>query len=334
MVCEKLVNATEPIATYSAWSNSSDVLKGSLSGGIFYEVARLVIEAGGKVSGSVMKEHRPYHIISDDLKEVAWMRGSKYIQSKTLGVFSTIGCTTQDSPFLFCGTPCQVAAVKNLWAFYNKDVTKLITCDLICHGVPSYLVYDSYEKHYSTKEKILSIDFRNKAFGWEKYSIKINFSNGKSRIIPNKKDIFMRSYLADIGLRESCYDCKFSRIPRVEDITLGDFWGVPHNIRNNRGTSAIIINSKKGAEILNKLKEAKRVTLHNVDINVIASKNRRILSGITMIPRERVRYLETSADGTFRTAYYRLVFPVWLRNRGRGAINLIKTHVKKTLGGR
>lgn len=315
VVCEKLFNAAEPIATYSAWSNSSDVLKGSSSGGIFYEVARLVIEAGGKVSGSVMKEHRPHHIISDDLKEVAWMRGSKYIQSKTLGVFSTIGCTAQDSPFLFCGTPCQVAAVKNLWAFYNKDVTKLITCDLICHGVPSYLVYDSYEKHYSTKEKILSIDFRNKAFGWEKYSIKINFSNGKSRITPNKKDIFMRSYLADIGLRESCYNCKFSRIPRVGDITLGDFWGVPHHLRNKTGTSAIIANSEKGAEVLAKLGKEERITLKEVDINAIARRNQRVLSGLIEMPKERNKYLSCLLNKGFYATYRKFVKPIWLRRR-------------------
>jgi len=114
VIHEELVNSAEPKDTYSTWSNSSDVLKESSPGSIFYEVARLVIEAGGKVSGSVMKEHRPHHIISDDLKEVGWMRGAKYIQSKILRVFSTIGCTTQDSPFLFYGTPCQVAAVKNL----------------------------------------------------------------------------------------------------------------------------------------------------------------------------------------------------------------------------
>jgi len=64
----------------------------------------------------------------------------------------------------------------------------------------------------------------------------------------------VRSYLADIGLRESCYDCKFSRIPRVGDITLGDFWGVPRHIRNKTGTSAIVANSKKEQKYLARLK--------------------------------------------------------------------------------
>jgi coenzyme F420-reducing hydrogenase beta subunit len=315
VICEKLVNAAEPIGTYAGWSNSSEVVKDSSSGGIFYEIARLVIETTGKVSGSIMQDYRPYHITSDDLKEIATMKGAKYIQSKTLGVFNTIGCTTPGSLFLFCGTPCQVAAVKNLWTFYNYHAMKLITCDLICHGVPSYLIYDSYEKHYSTKGKILSIDFRNKTFGWEKYSIKINYSNGKSRIIPNKKDMFMRSYLADMGLRESCYDCKFSRIPRVGDITLGDFWGVPNDKRNERGTSAIIANSEKGVEVLTRLEKEKRITLREVDINDIAKRNKRVLSGSLSMPREQNEYLNCLSNKEFDIAYRKYVKPIWLRKR-------------------
>jgi coenzyme F420-reducing hydrogenase beta subunit len=315
VIHEELINTAEPFVAYSAWSNSPDIVMDSSSGGIFYEIARLVIEAGGKVSGSVMKDNRPYHIISDDLKEVAWMRGSKYIQSKTLEVFGQFPDLSGDSPFLFSGTPCQVAAAKNLWVFHKQNERKLVTCDLICHGVPSYLVYDSYAKHYSNKNKIISIDFRNKAFGWENYSIKINYSNGKNRIIPGKEDMFMRSYLADVGLRESCYNCKFSRIPRVGDITLGDFWGVPNHMRNKTGTSAIVANSTKGLKILAKLEKENRIVLKAVDINTIARKNPRLLSGLIEMPKERSEYFNCLSNKGFYAAYRKTVKAIWLRRR-------------------
>ena len=312
---EELIHTAEPLVAYSAWSNSPDVIMESSSGGIFHEIARLVIEAGGKVSGSVMKDNRPYHIISDDIEEVGGMRGSKYIQSKTLEAFGQFPDLSGDSPFLFSGTPCQVAAAKNLWVFHKHNERNLITCDLICHGVPSYLVYDSYAKHYSNKNKIISIDFRNKAFGWEKYSIRINYSNGKNRIILGKRDRFMRSYLADIGLRESCYHCKFSRIQRVGDITLGDFWGVPKHMRNKRGTSAIIANSEKGAQILAQLEKEKRITLKEVDINAIAKKNQRLLSGFLSMAKERKEFLDCLASKGMHIAYKQFVKPIWLRRR-------------------
>jgi len=328
VINEELINTIEPVAAYSGWSNSPEVIMESSSGGIFHEIARWVIEAGGKVSGSVMKEHRPYHIISDDIREVARMRGAKYIQSKTLEVFGQFHDLSGDSPFLFSGTPCQVAAAKNLWVFHNHNERNLVTCDLICHGVPSYLVYDSYTKHYSHKNKIISIDFRNKAFGWKNYSIKINYSNGKNRIILGKQDRFMRSYLADVGLRESCYHCKFSRIPRVGDITLGDFWGAPQHMRNEKGTSAIIANSEKGAQILVQLEKKGRITLTEVDTNAIAKKNRRLLSGFLPMAKERKEFLDCLASKDMHIAYKQFVKPIWLRRR----LHFITHLAKKGLG--
>jgi coenzyme F420-reducing hydrogenase beta subunit len=315
VIHEELLNTVEPLAAYSGWSNSFDVIMESSSGGVFHEIAKFVTEGAGKVSGSVMKGNRPYHIISDDIRDIARMRGSKYMQSKTLEAFGQFPDLSGDSPFLFSGTPCQVAAAKNLWVFQKHNERSLVTCDLICHGVPSYLVYDSYAKHYSSKNKIVSIDFRNKAFGWENYSVKINYSDGKDRIIPFKKDMFMRSYLADVGLRESCYNCKFSRIPRVGDITLGDFWGVPNHIRNKAGTSAIVANSTKGLEILAKLKKENRIILKGVDIHAIARRNPKLLSGMMEVPKERNEYLNCLSNRGFYAAYRKVVEPAWLRRR-------------------
>jgi coenzyme F420-reducing hydrogenase beta subunit len=122
--------------------------------------------------------------------------------------------------------------------------------------------------------------------------------------------MFMRSYLADIGLRESCYDCKFSRIPRVGDITLGDFWGVPHHIRNERGTSAIITNSEKGVEVLAKLEKEERITLREVDINAIAKRNQRLFSGLLSVPRERKEFFDCLANKGIYTAYKKFVRPI------------------------
>ena len=44
---------------------------------------------------------------------------------------------------LFTGTPCQIAG---LYAFHSseKENAKLITIDLICHGVPSPLLWNNY----------------------------------------------------------------------------------------------------------------------------------------------------------------------------------------------
>jgi len=58
-------------------------------------------------------------------------------------------------------------------------------------------------------------------------------------------DPFYRGYLFNLYLRQSCYSCPFCSIPRFSDITLGDFWGVPKDLRDRRGVSVVIANSKK-----------------------------------------------------------------------------------------
>ena len=54
--------------------------------------------------------------------------------------------------------------------------------------------------------------------------------------------------------RPSCYNCQFTNINRVADISLGDLWGVhiycPDLYGNNLGASLVICNTEKGHQIL------------------------------------------------------------------------------------
>ena len=51
---------------------------------------------------------------------------------------------------LFSGTPCQVAGLKS---FLHKDFDNLITVDLICHCVPSPMVFKDYITFIEEKHK-------------------------------------------------------------------------------------------------------------------------------------------------------------------------------------
>ena len=65
--------------------------------------------------------------------------------------------------------------------------------------------------------------------------------------------------LSDIDLRDSCPTCKFAKLPRYADFTLGDFWGVdecyPNLNPDNKGTSLILVHTKKGNDLLKGLKD-------------------------------------------------------------------------------
>lgn len=63
----------------------------------------------------------------------------------------------------------------------------------------------------------------------------------------------MKGFLADLYLRPSCYHCKYSRLTRVADITLGDFWGIwdyQPEWDSDKGVSALLVSSLKARNFL------------------------------------------------------------------------------------
>lgn len=90
----------------------------------------------------------------------------------------------------------------------------------------------------------------------------------------------MKAFLQDIDLRESCPTCKFAKLPRNVDFTLGDFWGVDKNYpelnKDNKGTSLVLVHTNKGKRLLNKL-SGKEIYLKECDLNKSIEGNPSIL---------------------------------------------------------
>ena len=78
----------------------------------------------------------------------------------------------------------------------------------------------------------------------------------------------MRAFLADMCLRPSCYECTFKQKNRHSDITLADFWGIENvlpEFYDDAGVSLMIINSQKGAKLLETINS--KLMLECVDID-------------------------------------------------------------------
>ena len=234
----------------------------SSSGGIFSLIAEYVLKNNGSVYGACFNdklevEHK--EIIS--IENLNLLRGSKYIQSNLKDLFKKIKLQLENGKMiLFTGTPCQVEGLKQ---FLQKDYSNLFLQDLICHGVPTKKVWNKYlrniEKEYG---KIKNISFRDKTNeGWNKYELLFEFENNK-KFINHSKDLFMRIFLSDIALRDSCYSCKFKKKHRESDITLADFWGINNIIpemNDEKGTSLVIVHTEKGKLLLEKIKERAKI---------------------------------------------------------------------------
>jgi acetyltransferase-like isoleucine patch superfamily enzyme/coenzyme F420-reducing hydrogenase beta subunit len=243
---------------YAAYNTDNEIRIDSTSGGIFSALAEKAFTMNGHVGGAVYKgDHTVMHIVTKDKKLLPELRSSKYLQSYTGTLYSTIKkLLKQDEQVLVCATPCQIAGLYN---FLQKDYDNLITCDFICRGVNSPKVFlkymDMLERQYGAKAT--KIKFKAKQWGWHNFSLRVNFANGKEYCKDRWHDLFFIGYLQKGNFsRPSCYDCKFKGFPRNADITLADFWGIENvapNMDQDKGTSLVMINSDKGSAFFDSL---------------------------------------------------------------------------------
>jgi F420H2 dehydrogenase subunit F len=285
-LCQKVCPVLNPVITdnmaspdiYAAWSLDEETRTSSSSGGIFSEIANYIIEKGGYVYGAVFDSNwNVYHTGTDTKEGLASMRGSKYIQSEIGLLFREIRKKLQNGQLiLFSGTPCQVAGLYNFLDEKLKNL--LITVDFVCHGVPSPKLFQIYlEKLKKIIPGFEAISFRNTA-GWKAKPIVRR--NGKWHFLKRSANLYFKLFFVSFTLRESCYQCQFTRIPRISDITLADFWGIGKNIPFNhntyKGVNLLMINSEKGRNILHEIRN--NCFLEERTLGEAKIKNRQITS--------------------------------------------------------
>ncbi len=274
---KKLLDKT---IAYGGWIKDNNVKNTSTSGGIFTAIAKYIFEKNGVVCGAIYDDSlNVVHTIVDNEEDLKKINGSKYVQSDMQDCFKKIRKYLNEGRYvLFSGTPCQVSGLN---AYLGKEYDNLYTLDIVCHGVPSPKVFEKYKEELEKENnsKITAINFRDKVSGWQGYSFSASFENGKKYTINSGANPYMKAFLHDIDLRESCPTCKFAKLPRYADFTLGDFWGVdscyPELNKDNTGTSLVLVHTEKGNELLNAISED--VFLKQCDLNKAIKGNPSIL---------------------------------------------------------
>ena len=84
-------------------------------------------------------------------------------------------------------------------------------------------------------------------------------------------------------IRKSCFSCKYSDIPRIADLTVGDYWGIPSKDDDGKGTSVVIVNSEKGVRVVELLD---KLRLDEIEFQRIKDNNR-IQRKFELLNRER-----------------------------------------------
>lgn len=280
-LCEKVCpiehsvyNNTSSPQVYAAFDPKER--KMSSSGGLFYTIAKYVIEQNGVVFGATYDENlQVRHVGVERLSDLENLRGSKYVQSYIEETFREAKRYLKEGRYVyFTGTPCQIAGLK---AYLRKDYKNLITTDIVCHGVPSRKFFNQHLYHLGQKygSKVTNYSFRDTRFWLIRE--KIQLENGK---VFCQHDGNRSPYLYAFGLgityRYSCFACKFAHIPRQGDITLADYWGIGRfhpEVDNRVGVSLVLLNSSKGIDIWNKIKRNLKYVISTMDACTVYNPN-------------------------------------------------------------
>lgn len=244
--------------TWAVISKDKEILLQSSSGGFFSTIAGFVLENGGSVYGAAFSDDflKVEHVRVERIEDLSRLRGSKYIQSDMHECYEKVkDDLTRSKQVLFTGTPCQIGALKSIVGEDNN----LICVDVICHGTPSVSLWKAYlqEIERKTEGKAIQINLRDKTMGWKDFCVSIRTENEKKYTCSMHNDPFMRLFLRNFSLRESCYKCRIKEKGSLADITMGDYWGVDAvhpEIDSHDGVSLVILHNEKGEKLFEAIK--------------------------------------------------------------------------------
>lgn len=281
-------------------NKDNNILKNSSSGGLFYNLAKEVLNDGGVVFGAA---YNPFPNVRQtevtSINDLHILQGSKYVYCDTEDSYSKVKIALiGGKKVLFSGSPCQVAGLYSFLS--NSPHENLITVDIICHGTPSRKFFAKYIESLSQqkKSKVISYSFRDKT-AHPLGAIKYVTEDGTVYI--NKVNVF-DSYGAAFARHEnykmSCYTCPFAKPQRISDITIGDFWGIEKfapNFSGANGVSVCICNTEKGRGLFDKISNE----FDSIELDYLyAIQGNRLLRSPESLPDKRKSFYEDIDSST------------------------------------
>lgn len=313
---------------FVAYSLNDGIRKDSSSGGIFTELAERVLSDGAVVFGAELsEENEVVHCCVSDAAQLGRFRGLKYVQSRIGDTYAKAKMLlTEGTTVYFSGTPCQIAGLYGYLG--NKNYENLITQDIICHGVPSPLVWEKYIRQHG---KVKRVNFRDKKYGWHYFSMRIE-SEGNSSVKRLDEDFFLRLFLDNTILRPSCHNCPMKKTGSCADITLADCWkpnAVAPDIKDtDEGLSLVLVNTPKGKQVWDSL-EAEKVSVKSVDVER-AIKSQSALRASAPMNLRRKQFFEKLGTVPFEE-----IMCTWYqdstKNKFRRKVAFVKTKLKMKL---
>lgn len=283
----------KPIECFEGWADE-EIRKTSSSGGFAAAIEKAFIRSGGIVYSCSFSSGKFCFSSAYSEEEADKFVGSKYVKSSPQKIYKEVLTKIKDKKkVLFVGLPCQVAACIN----YVGASDYLYTIDLICHGTPSPKILDIFLKDYGVKVCDLGmISFRNKNRFYLNSNSRTPFSG------PVMQDYYSMTFLNGTSYTANCYECKYAKLERVSDITLGDSWGslLPQT-EVDKGISLALIQTDKGMWLL---KNAK-LHLFAADLERAAQFNKQLRHPSEAPKQRKLFFRELKSGKRFRAVIIR-----------------------------
>jgi len=243
------------IGAYAAKNRDDAVRLSSSSGGLFPALCKWAISEGGVVYGACFDTMmQVVHDRAHAAEGCKRFSGAKYVQSDVGTSYSRVRADLRAGRLvLFSGTPCQVAGLRSYLAAV-ETAGRLVTIDLVCHGVTSPRVWRDHVELVRSRVRgdLVDYRFRDKSGGWHesRHRAYTSESTYSDYLVNAYRDIFNGNY----ALRPSCNVCPFANLDRVGDLTIGDYWGIESHfpeMDDDRGVSIALVNTEVGRDLLN-----------------------------------------------------------------------------------
>ena len=314
---------------YAARNKNFEQRMISSSGSIFPPIAEWILVNGGIVVGTAYDgKYNAVHLIIDTKEKLKEIQGSKYLQCKVDNTtFKRIREELKTGRLvLYSGMACQVEGLKS---YLRKEYDNLYTIDLICMGIPSSVVWQKYLNAFFNGEKVLHVNFKEKSIGWDSFCfyVKTDKREFKERGMEN---LYLQSMFRSWNMRPSCFQCPFKKKERFSDFTLADCWGaykLVSEINDNKGLSSVIVHSKKGLELWEKL--AEKIDYREISIEDIAAGNSNLIQNKPQTGDRQLFYklLESNPQKAF-TKLCKVKNPSILGRLKGKLIRIVKTFIK------
>lgn len=271
--CDFALRAKNPLVQnndakiYAVRHKDMDEVSTSQSGAATVALADWIFERNGVVYGCGYGEH--FHVMHKRAvtkEEANEFKGSKYVQSDMGRCFAMAAEDLKRGLWvLFTGTGCQVAGFLSFIRIKKIDESRLLTCDLICHGVPSPRLWEDYLNYVENKKlgkPVVKVDFRDKThYGWKSH--KESFYTTYTTYTT-----YTYIFYDHVAFRHSCGVCPYASTRRLSDFTVCDFWGyekaVPEMGADDKGLSLMFVSTEKAENVFSDINE----NLHHKRVNV------------------------------------------------------------------